>query len=131
MKTSAYSAKIIEFIQTHKQFSVNDVAASTGYERKKTLRLLNKFCREGFLQLKKEQFITPKEKEMGPPRKNPIFARLQDMSLRRPARQESKRDKVWRTLRYIKKGTRSDIIRLSGCTHAVVENYTVLLSRYN
>jgi hypothetical protein len=124
---------IIEFIQKQRwrRFSLNGLLEKTGLKRLYVIRVLDKFHDEGYLELIEENFIRPNWKETGPNRRNPTFRCIKDLSLRKPNRAKNRRDKIWRTLRYLKKATRSDITRLTGCTHGIVVSYTVLLSKYN
>jgi len=116
---------VIKFVSCHRRFSLEDIVKYTGRNRRRLFRVLKKFCSEGFLQVTKEESIRPAAGEFGPCRKNPHYERIKDISLRqKKQRPLSDRDKMWRTIRYLKKFKRSDLIRLTGCNEGSVSGYT-------
>jgi len=121
---------VIEFIKTRRIFDLIQAVDALGIDRRKVLRVLDKLTREGFLEITKTAYQRPIKDEVGPARRNPKFKRIQDISARKPARPECARDKIWRTLRHLRKATRSDLTRLTGCHPKTVEDYTLLLEQY-
>lgn len=121
---------VVEFIKKRKRFSLKNLVATTGFERKQIIRILSKLCNEGYIEPIQKNNIS-NLKEVKSPVNNSVFRCLKDLSLRKSIRPENSRDKIWKTLRYIKKATRSDIVRLTGCAPSTVEDYTRLLSKHN
>lgn len=121
---------IIEFILKHRRFYLADITDSMGVERRKALRILDKFKREGYLVEVKDERIPPAWSEVGPPRRNPLFRVIGDISQRKSTRPMCDRDKIWRTIRYLRKATRSDLMRLTGCSLGTAERYTKLLENH-
>jgi hypothetical protein len=119
--------KIIKFTTKHRRFFLADAAQSTGIERRKALRILEKFRKEGYLTKVREERVSLKLNEYGPARRNPEYKVIKDISLRQRKKGLCNRDKIWKTLRFLRKFTRSDLIRLTGCTKTV-EDYTRLLA---
>jgi hypothetical protein len=90
------------------------------------------YCRlkDLFLRLSKHS-ENGKDKRVSPKKLiNPSYRRLKDLALRAPKCPESNRDKIWRTLRYLRKATRSDLVRLTECKPEEVKNYTVILANH-
>jgi len=113
------------FLLKHKTLSLNDVVAATGIDRRKALRVLEKFRKEGFLQTTKEENIRPARGENGPFRRNPRYQRIKDIATRQGKQRPScGRDRIWRTIRYLRKFKRSDLVRLAGDNESTIYVYT-------
>jgi hypothetical protein len=119
--------KIIEFITTHRRFFLSAVFEDTGIDRRKALRILEKLQAEGYLVEVREERVPLKLNEYGPDRRNPEYKVIKDISLRQRKKGLCNRDKIWKTLRILRRCTRSDLIRLTGCDKTV-EDYTRLLA---
>lgn len=119
--TSAVSS----FLLKHKRFFLNDVVAATGIERTKLLRVLEKLRKEGILKTIGEGNVRPARGENGPFRRNPRYERIKGLALR-PKKQRPvyERDKIWRTIRFLRRLKRSDLIRLTGCNENTISVYT-------
>lgn len=116
---------VSSFLRKKKKFSLNKLVTATGIERKKLLRVCEKFRKEGILQIIEEENIRPARGENGPFRRNPRYERIKDVALR-PTRQRpvNERDKIWRTIRFLRRMKRSDLTRLTGCNESTVSVYT-------
>ena len=121
--------KIIDFISKHRRFYLSCVMISIGISRRQALQILGKFKKEGYLTEVKVERIPLKLNEYGPARRNPQYKVIKDILMRKQKLPVCDRDKIWKTLRYLREFTRSDLIRLTGCTKTV-EDYTRLLSRH-
>ena len=116
---------VINFLSKHRCFTLCDVVETSGLDRSKLLRVLEKFRKEGFLNIIDEIKYRPANGEYGPCRRNPQYKRIKDISQRpKKQRPECERDKIWRTLRHLRKATRSDLIRLTGCNENTISVYT-------
>ncbi len=119
--TSAVSS----FLLSRKRFSLNDVTVATGIDRRKLLRVLEKFRKEGFLQIVGEEKVRPVMGENGPFRRNPRYKRIGDIAARqKKQRPFCGRDRIWRTIRFLRKFKRSDLIRLTGDNESTIYGYT-------
>lgn len=116
---------VSSFLLNHKTFKLNDVVSATGIDRRKALRVLEKFLREGFLQMVGEEKVRPARGENGPFRRNPHYRRIGDIAARqKKQRPFCGRDKIWRTIRYWRKFKRSDLVRLTGDNESTIYVYT-------
>jgi hypothetical protein len=116
---------VSNFLLKHKTFSLSDVVASSGMDRRKLLRVLEKFRKGGFLQIVGEEKIRPEMGENGPFRRNPRYKRIGDIISRsKKQRPFCGRDKIWRTIRFLRKFKRSDLIRLTGDNESTIYGYT-------
>lgn len=116
---------VSNFLLKHKIFSLNDIVAASGIDRRKLLRVLEKSRKEGFLQIIGEEKVRPEMGENGPFRRNPRYKRIGDITSR-PKKQRSLcgRDRIWRTIRFLRKFKRSDLIRLTGDNESTIYGYT-------
>ena len=114
---------IINFLFHRKRFCLTDVVEATGLDRRKLLRVLEKLRNEGYLEILEEEHIRAGYKEMGPARRNPRYKLIKDISDRRIKRPDNKRDKIWRTLRHLRKTTCSNLVRITGCNERTVGDY--------
>lgn len=116
---------VSNFLLKRKIFSLGDVEASTGIARRKLLRVLEKFRKEGFLQIIEEEKVRPERGENGPFRRNPRYKRIGDIIKRqKKQRPFCGRDRIWRTIRFLRKFKRSDLIRLTGDSETTIYGYT-------
>ncbi|MFW5490405.1 MAG: hypothetical protein ACNI3A_18610 [Desulfovibrio sp.] len=114
-----------------KRFDLQYAMAASGLDRKKTLRVLNRLEREGFLKLVDETKLRKGFREFGPAKKNPMFQIVKDPASR-PTRQPKKevgRDVLWRLIRRMRRFTYVSLTEASGCTHDSVQNFVRLLVR--
>ena len=119
--------QIVEFISQQKRFYLADIMDSIGISRRQGLRFLSQLTKEGYLSELKVERIQLKLNEYGPARRNPQYKVIKDILTRQRKLPVNGRDKIWKTLRYLRKFTRSDLIRLTGC-NKIVEDYTRLLA---
>lgn len=116
---------LLDFLRKRRVFNLSDVAVSSGIERKKLLRVLEKFSKEGFLQKVGEGKIRPAYGENGRFRRNPRYKVIKDITTRqKKQRPICDRDKMWRTIRFLRKFKRSELIRLTGVSEDNVSFYT-------
>jgi len=119
------TSAVSNFLLKRKIFSLNDIVASSGMDRRKLLRVLEKFRKEGFLQIIEEEKIRPEMGENGPFRRNPRYKRIRNIATRqKQTRPFCGRDRIWRTIRYLRKFKRSDLIRLTGDNESTIYGYT-------
>lgn len=114
---------IISFLSYRKRFYLTDVVKATGLDRRKLLRVLEKLRNEGYLEILDEEHIRAAYGERGPARRNPHYKLIKDISGRRTKRPDNKRDMIWRTLRYLRKTTCSNLVRITGCNERTVGDY--------
>lgn len=118
-------AATIDFLHKKKIFSLEDVVTSTGIGRRKILRVLDKLKNEGFLEIVSEEKVRPGKGKHGPFRRNPRFKRIGDITKRqKKQRPFCGRDRIWRTIRFLRKFKRSDLIRLTGDNETTIYGYT-------
>ncbi|MBU4316307.1 MAG: hypothetical protein KKF30_03435 [Proteobacteria bacterium] len=131
MKTESTSlTEVVKaFLVGHPEFFLSDLTENSGIERVRLLRVLEKFRKEGYLEIIKELKIRPQKKEVGPYRRDPRYRVIKDISSRIFKRPEYAWQKVWRTLRHLRRATRSDVERLTGCPGKTVEYYTFQLAK--
>ena len=105
MKMAAKSPHqaVMAFLERRKSFWLSEVVKATGIERRRLLRVLDKLRGEGYLALTDEQKNRPQMDEHGPYRRNPKYRLVGDISKRTRRRPECARDKIWRTIRHLKK----------------------------
>jgi hypothetical protein len=116
---------VSSFLLNRKTFSLNDLVTATGIDRRKLLRVLEKFRKEGFLKIVGEEKVRPAMGENGPFRRNPRYQRIKDIATRQKKQRPScGRDRIWRTIRYLRKFKRSDLIRLTGDKERTIYGYT-------
>ena len=116
---------VSNFLLKRKTFSLGDLVTCTGIDRRRLLRVLEKFRKEGFLQIIAEDKVRPEMGEKGPFRRNPRYKRIGDINTRqKKQRPFCGRDRIWRTIRFLRKFKRSDLIRLTGDSETTVYGYT-------
>ena len=116
---------LLDFLRKRRAFNLSDVAESSGIERKKLLRVLEKFTKEGFLQKVGEGKVRPGIGENGPFRRNPRYKVIKKIAARqKKQRPLCDRDKMWRTIRFLRKFKRSDLIRLTEGNQSTIYGYT-------
>ena len=108
------------------------LARLEGFERKPVLRVLDRLCRDGDLDLVGEELVDARQP--GPRLRNPTWRVVRDLRLRRDHQVKSRvtcRDKVWSTLRGLRPRatTLSELTRLTGCDFKAVFNIVKTLER--
>jgi hypothetical protein len=98
--------------------------------RRPVLRVLDRLTREGWLALVEDARQRPAPGECGPKRRNPTYEVRKDIRLHRAHQDKSRvtcRDKLWSTLRTLKRSTVSNLMRLTGCGEDVCREYMLIL----
>lgn len=121
---------ILNFLSRRKRFYLDEAVKETGLDRRKALRVLEKLHGNAFLNLLADERTPPRGSQTGPPRRNPRYEIVKDLGQRTPKRPECARDKIWRVFRYMRKVTRSDLARISGCSESSAEQYTRHLEKH-
>jgi DNA-binding IclR family transcriptional regulator len=123
--------KVLDFLSGRKRFGLAEVTAGTGLTRRQVLRVLDRLCRGGYLREVADRRMENGRKSFGPARRNPTWETVQDPSKRRyqKATRETCRDKVWRSIRVMRRATTSDLIRVTGCKESAVILFLKLLER--
>lgn len=106
--------------------TLTEVVDASGCPRRPVLRVLDRLCREGFLTLVEDIREYPAPGESGPKRRNPLYQVLRDLRLHRANQAKGRvtcRDKIWSTLRTVRRATLSDLQRLTGCDEGVCREY--------
>ena len=119
--------QIVDFISQHNRFYLSDIMKTIGISQRQGLQILGKFTKEGYLIEVDQKTIPLKANEYGPARRNPQYKVIKDILKRQKNYAACDRDKIWKTVRYLRKFTRSDLIRLTDC-EKTVEDYTRLLA---
>lgn len=114
------------------QVVLDKLAARTGLDRGQALRCLRKLENSGWLKLVRDERVPARElgQTYGPARRNPVWAVVRDIRARRDNQVTSRitcRDKIWATLRAVRRATQSDLVRLTECTESSVAEYIRVL----
>lgn len=115
------------------RITLAEVVDASGCPRRPVLRVLDRLVREGFLGLAEDIRERPSPGECGPRRRNPSYEIRRDIRLQRAAMVRSRvtcRDKLWTTLRTVRRATLSDLQRLTGCDEGTCREYVRQLSRH-
>lgn len=113
--------------------SLAEVVDASGCPRRPVLRVLERLAREGWLELVEDVRLRPAPGECGPKRRNPAYLVHRDIRLLRASVVRSRvtcRDKIWTTLRSVRRATLSDLQRLTGCDEGTCREYVRQLSRH-
>ncbi len=111
-----------------KAFYLNEAVEELGSERGKTLRALERLRRSEILEMLSDERI-PAWKigpgVTGPPRRNPQYRAVRDVSALRPGRprKRSCRDAMWRTMRAKRRFTIPELAILCNCTEDNCRQY--------
>jgi DNA-binding IclR family transcriptional regulator len=112
--------------------SLAEVVDASGCPRRPVLRVLDRLAREGWLELVEDVRLRPAPGECGPKRRNPAYLVHRDIRLHRAAQDRSRvtcRDKVWSTLRAVRRTTVGNLMRLTGCGEGMCREYLSALLR--
>lgn len=115
-----------------RRVTLNKLVEEVQCHRKGVLRAMDKLTAEGYLEEIEDNPQLKGYKDFGPQKQNPTWKVVGDLSSRptRQPKRDTDRDKIWRAIRNMVQGfTRTDLMRLSGASHAAVEDYTKLLER--
>ena len=112
------------------RITLAEVVDAAGCPRKPVLRVLDRLMREGWVTLVEDIRQWPAPGEHGPKRRNPVYEVCRDLRQHRVHQVRSHitcRDKLWGTLRNVRRTTLSNLIRLTGCGERVCREYLGLL----
>lgn len=107
-----------------------EVVDTSGCPRRPVLRVLDRLTRDGWLELAADLRERPKTGECGPKRRNPVYEVRRDIRLHRAHQNKSRvtcRDKIWSTLRAVRRATVSHLMRMTGCGEEVCREYLHIL----
>lgn len=110
-----------------------DVVEASGCPRRPVMRVLDRLVREGWLREAEDCRERPRPGEFGPCRRNPTYEVLRDIRLHRAHQTKSRitcRDKLWSTLRTVRRTTISNLVRLTGCGTDTCREYLLRLSEH-
>jgi len=115
------------------RMTLAEVVDASGCPRRPVLRVLDRLCRDGWLMLVEDVRERPAPGAYGPRRRNPVYEVQHDIRLLRASVVRSRvtcRDKIWTTLRSVRRATLSDLQRLTGCDEGTCREYVRQLSRH-
>ncbi len=100
--------------------------------RRPVMRVLDRLVRDGFLALASDERVQADQmgEVYGPKRRNPTYDVVRDIRLHRAHQAKSRvtcRDKLWSTLRAVRRTTISHLVRLTGCGTDTCREYLLLL----
>jgi len=110
--------------------TLSEVVDASCCPRRPVLRVLDRLAREGWLELVEDARERPAPGECGPKRRNPAYLVHRDIRLHRANQDKSRvtcRDKLWTTLRNLRRSTVSNLMRLTGCGEDVCREYMGIL----
>jgi hypothetical protein len=113
------------------QFVLSQVSLRTGIERRRVMRVLDRLVKEKDLEVVSDTRKRGAPGESGPARRDTVYRVIRDIRLRRDYQAEriTCRDKIWSTIRTLRRTTQSNLVRLTGCTEGVVKDYVVILAK--
>lgn len=123
---------IMEFLDSAEgAITLAQAVAATGLGRRQVLRVLDKLCGEGRLELVQDARQESKAyREFGPAKREPKYRIVKDRPPR-PNRQRKKRDtardKIWRAIRDMRRFTLADLADRCGANFRTVEDYVRML----
>lgn len=111
-----------------------EVVDASGCPRRPVLRVLSRLVREGWLEILAEERIAAQAmgEIFGPARRNPTYRVIRDIRLHRAHQIHSLvtcRDKLWSTLRTLRRSTVTNLVRLTGCSEDCCRHYMTILER--
>ncbi|NMC49449.1 MAG: hypothetical protein GYA47_08505 [Desulfovibrio sp.] len=109
-----------------------EVVEASGCPRRPVLRVLERLVREGWLALASDERVPAGQmgEVYGPKRRNPTYDVVRDFRLHRAHQARGRvtcRDKLWGTLRSVRRTTISNMTRLTGCAEDTCREYLLLL----
>lgn len=110
--------------------SLAEVVDASGCPRRPVLRVLDRLAREGWLTEIEDVRQPNGCGEYGPKRRNPVYLVHRDIRLHRAAQVRSRvtcRDKLWGTIRSLRRTTLSNLMRLTGCGEKACREYLLRL----
>lgn len=124
--------RIIEIILGYKGiFTLERATADSGWPRQEVRARLARLEREGLIRRVRE--TAHNNGEPGAPIRRISYVamkglkkRLEEMTFQRPG---TKWDAIWRTMRVMRRFTRTDLVQLTGASEANVKYYTTMLKR--
>jgi len=110
-----------------------EVVDASGCPRRPVLRVLDRLAREGWLQLLTDDRLHADNfgETYGPARRNPTYQVVQDLRLHRGYQVRARvscRDKIWSTLRTLRRSTPSNLERLTGGNAKAVAEFLRMLA---
>lgn len=128
----SYLMTIYNMQGSRRVVSLAKVMAGADRPRKPVLRVLDKLTREGYLEQVSDATIPNRRREYGPPRRNPEWRILRDLTERPKStpRKNTGRDKIWRIIRAKRHFTKRDLIVTSGAKAATVDEYVRMLEQH-
>lgn len=112
------------------RITLAEVVDASCCPRRPVLRVLDRLTRDGWLDMVENVGQWPAPGESGPRRRNPTYEVRKDIRLHRAHQAKSRvtcRDKLWSTLRTVKRATLSHLMRLTGCGEEVCREYLGIL----
>lgn len=108
------------------------VVEASDCPRRPVMRVLDRLVREGFLALASDERVQADKmgEVYGPKRRNPTYDVVRDVRLHRAHQAKSRvtcRDKLWSTLRAVRRATISHLARLTGCGPDTCREYLLCL----
>lgn len=124
---------VLVFLDGQGRFTLADAVRDTGLERRQVLRVLDRLVREGRLELVDDARQPNKgSHEYGPHKRTPAYCVIKDAQPMTPRqrRGETVRDRLWRSIRTLRRFTRPQLADASGVSMSSVEDYTAILAAY-
>lgn len=107
-----------------------EVVATTACPRRPVLRVLDRLAREGWLDLVEDARERQAPGKCGVRPRNPVYEVRRDIRQHRAHQiraQITCRDKLWSTMRTLRRTTIANLVRLTGCTEDCCRHYMVIL----
>lgn len=123
---------VLAFVSTRRRFGLTDAVKATGLARRPVLRVLDRLTAQGYLVITKED-VEPRDgrKVYGKDLRAPRYEVIKDVSQHKGLKKSNTcRDQIWRTVRNLRRFTRTDLARLTDCAPSAIEDYTRLLARH-
>jgi len=118
-----------------RKFSLSKMVETLGLPRRPVMRVLDRLVREGVLEVAENAKQAHKARaEYGPAKRDTVYRRVPGAGLARGVRQtrgENSRDRIWRTIRRLRRFTKHSLAEASGCKFASCEEYVRLLTIHN
>ena len=125
---------VIHYLLTcgRKRVCLQDVMAGADRPRRPVLRAMDKLAKEGYLQEVSDDPVPPRAGECGPPRRNPTWKIINDLTARpkQSLQKNTLRGRIWRLIRAKHHFTRRDLVISSGASQGTVDEYVLLLEKH-